>query len=206
MLREMDGITVREVRGNAALTKMPSFIMKIRPKWEYTEDASALAPQAWSRKPFNWKILLPDKVKIGRHRKAKTSVGIVLKKVTMWNKRMSTWKCESGNDALKCKPKEIGIPSSYQRISYLRIVIIFCTGQEIQPVLPKSFNIHPIYVKNFRQREPCVEEDPLCHRGLGAGAGQDGYDQWSFDILSAPHWQLEFIALIDKIRLDYKNF
>lgn len=82
IMPRMDGITVMErVRGNAALTKMPSFIMVTAAGSEnITEDAFRMGANYYIMKPFN-KDIVVDKVRRVGHRKAKTSGLSGMKKV-----------------------------------------------------------------------------------------------------------------------------
>lgn len=124
IMPRMDGITVMErVRGNAALTKMPSFIMVTAAGSEnITEDAFRMGANYYIMKPFN-KDIVVDKVRRVGHRKAKTPGLSGMKKVKPYVNKNEYMEQNLENDVTQML-HEIGIPAHIKGYQYLRMPLL----------------------------------------------------------------------------------
>ena len=176
IMPRMDGITVMErVRSNAAVTKMPSFIMVTAAGSEnITEDAFRMGANYYIMKPFN-KDIVVDKVRRVGHRKSKTTGLSGMKKVKPYVNKNEYMEQNLENDVTQML-HEMGIPAHIKGYQYLRDCHCYlCAGPgNADQCYQDSLSVY--CQKASDDSEPCGACDPPCHRGC-VEQRQDGYDQ-----------------------------
>ena len=209
IMPRMDGITVMErVRGNAALTKMPSFIMVTAAGSEnITEDAFRMGANYYIMKPFNQDIVV-DKVRRVGHRKAKTPGLSGMKKVKPYANKNEYMEQNLENEVTQMI-HEIGIPAHIKGYHYLRDAIMMAVeDMDVLNAITKV--LYPTVAKKYQTTSSRVERAIRHAIEVAWNRGNlDTLDElfgYTVSTGKGKPTNSEFIALIaDTIQLEYKH-
>ena len=210
IMPRMDGITVMErVRGNAALTKMPSFIMVTAAGSEnITEDAFRMGANYYIMKPFN-KDIVVDKVRRVGHRKAKTPGLSGMKKVKPYVNKNEYMEQNLENDVTQML-HEIGIPAHIKGYQYLRDAIVMSVN-DMEMLNSITKILYPTIAKKYQTTSSRVERAIRHAIEVAWSRGKmDTIDEmfgYTIHNGKGKPTNSEFIALItDRIRLEHKMY
>ena len=206
IMPRMDGITVMErVRGNGAVTKIPSFIMVTAAGSEnITEDAFRMGANYYIMKPFNKEVIV-DKVRRVGQRKTKAPS---LQGMKPYVNKTEYMEQNLENDVTQML-HEIGIPAHIKGYQYLRdAIVISVQDQEMLTSVTKI--LYPSIAKKH-QTTPSRVERAIRHAievAWSRGKMDTINELFGYTVSTGKGkpTNSEFIALIaDKIRLDYKK-
>lgn len=204
----MDGITVMEkIRGNASLSKVPSFIMVTAAGSDnIIQDAFRMGANYYIMKPFSRDIIIDKVRRVGRGKGRKGTGSI--KTVKPYVNKAQYMEQNLENDVTQML-HEIGIPAHIKGYQYLRdAIVISVQDQEMLTSVTKI--LYPSIAKKHKTTPSRVER-AIRHAievAWSRGEMDTINDLFGYTVSTGKGkpTNSEFIALIaDKIRLDYKK-